>query len=288
MGTVLIGTGLFADLTGLPPGSHHDLAFADPGLAPLDDIDGDGIPNVADNEYHGTSPVLADYDGDGYRDGLELAAGSDPRDYYSTPVTFSGTRVLVAPNGDDVYIVFLMASGSGFMKSSSQRIVFARYDALVKNGPVALAFVNVSTEFLKNVHETRDVTGQVVAWTLKVRRDTVDLWAVGFGMKEDGCPLFDETVIHRRKEGYIYTLRFPTETGPCVSNLEPTESESSSGGNPGIGFKECEQLSLSNAGSPVRNIVDEYCVDREEYICPSDCGALRGHTVIDLKKIWLY
>ena len=73
-----------------------------------------------------------------------------------------------------------------------------------------------------------------------------------------------------------------------TSRAEPTESETGRSPNPGQGFKECEQSSYSQTGSPLRHVLSERCETRDHYICPSDCGALAGQTIIDLKKVWLY
>jgi hypothetical protein len=40
-----------------------------------------------DGNDTGTSPALADTDGDGFDDGIEVAAGSDPNNASSTPAT---------------------------------------------------------------------------------------------------------------------------------------------------------------------------------------------------------
>jgi len=69
----------------------------DPAVAPVD-TDGDGTPDFQDTDSDGdglsdfdekyiylTDPYLWDTDGDGYGDGLELAAGSDPRNEAAVP-----------------------------------------------------------------------------------------------------------------------------------------------------------------------------------------------------------
>jgi hypothetical protein len=53
------------------------------------DRDRDGL-TAFEEQAEGTDPRLADTDGDGYRDGLELAAGGDPRDRRSRPVRLHG------------------------------------------------------------------------------------------------------------------------------------------------------------------------------------------------------
>ena len=49
-----------------------------------DDIDGDGLSN-ADEDVWYTNPVIRDSDGDGYTDGLEVFAGSDPDELSDIP-----------------------------------------------------------------------------------------------------------------------------------------------------------------------------------------------------------
>ncbi|MEX0785270.1 MAG: dockerin type I domain-containing protein [Dehalococcoidia bacterium] len=49
-----------------------------------DDGDGDGLPDCHEGEQ-GTNPALSDTDGDGFSDGEEFFAGSDPNDPASTP-----------------------------------------------------------------------------------------------------------------------------------------------------------------------------------------------------------
>jgi hypothetical protein len=280
LAAVLAGTGLIGELTS----SARPLLLAGPGLAPLEDHDGDGIPNIADDVYNGCDPTRADNDGDGFRDGFELATGSDPFDYYSRPTESSGVRVLIAPDEDDVYIVFLMASDTGFLRAGGQRILFVQHNSV---GPVAFAAIDVTACFLERVHLIHSLSGQVKSWTIKVSRNDVGLWSLGFGMVDNGGRYCDGTVVHRRANDCIYAIRFPSQA-VAETNLEPTEPETRAGTNPGQGFKECEQVSYAKQGSPLRHIATEQCETREQYICPPDCGALAGRVVVDLDNIWLY
>jgi len=54
------------------------------------DDDNDGLLDVAELTIHGTFPLLWDSDNDGFSDGYEVNAGTDPLDDLSTPL----------PNGD--------------------------------------------------------------------------------------------------------------------------------------------------------------------------------------------
>ena len=54
------------------------------------DTDGDGLTDGDEEILAGSSALAADTDGDGFGDGLEVAAGSDPSDAASFPVTVAG------------------------------------------------------------------------------------------------------------------------------------------------------------------------------------------------------
>ena len=58
---------------------------ADPLSARGDDQDNDGLLDLAEIGYFGTDPDDADTDNDGYKDGVEDEAGSDPLNPRSTP-----------------------------------------------------------------------------------------------------------------------------------------------------------------------------------------------------------
>lgn len=54
-------------------------------MLPIDDTDMDGIPDADETGVYGTSPTVADTDGDGFSDSQELLASSDPLDWFSVP-----------------------------------------------------------------------------------------------------------------------------------------------------------------------------------------------------------
>jgi len=281
VGSLCMGSGLLIDLTG----NLQPVLLANPGFNPLGDLDRDGIPNIADNEFYGSDPAVADSDGDGFQDGFELATGGDPYDFYSRPVRSSGTRILVAPDGIDVYLVFLRASDSHFTTAHSEKILFVEHN---QYGPVAAARVDVTMGILEQVTKILSQDEMVETWTLKVRRKEIGLWSLGFGMKDLDGQFCNGVVIHHRSNDFIYTIGFEEEDRQ-KTNLEPTEPESNSGSNPGIGFKECEQTSIvPQSSSPMRLVTKEVCETREQYICPPDCGALAGKIVVDLNQTWLY
>ncbi len=56
-----------------------------PAAPATPDRDGDGVPDLAEQELHGTDPDLADSDGDGVDDGRELAGCRDPNLFDDAP-----------------------------------------------------------------------------------------------------------------------------------------------------------------------------------------------------------
>jgi hypothetical protein len=266
--------------------------MASPGLLPLEDFDGDGIPNVADNEFQSCEPTVFDSDDDGYGDGFELATGSDPFDFESTPEEESGVRILVAPSGAYVYIVFVMASDERFAKPTSHKILFVA-QRFNDGKPIAVAIVDVTSRFLKQIYPNTSSEGKVVSWTLRVPRSKVSIWSLGFGMREDDVLHKDAILMLRRSDDLIYTARYASEGQVCTVGLEHTEpgSGTGGGGGPGSGggtFEECQQDSWSSPGSPIRYIVREECRTRDMYICPPDCGSMNGYMLLDLNETWLY
>lgn len=74
------GTGIFvsADDTGTSP--------------TLADTDGDGLSDGAEVHTHHSNPNVADTDGDGFPDGFEVTTGFDPASALSTPDALSTLR----------------------------------------------------------------------------------------------------------------------------------------------------------------------------------------------------
>ena len=116
-------SGAAADLQTAAAGFWPIVAAAFPSL----DVDGDGLPSYADddddgdglldavetdtgtfasNDDTGSSPVLFDSDSDGFDDGAEVAAGSDPNAAGSTPAAVPALPAAVA----GLLALFLLAA----------------------------------------------------------------------------------------------------------------------------------------------------------------------------------
>ncbi len=117
------------DLDGIADNVDNCPAVANPLQEDLDndnignvcdaDIDGDGLQNVDETDTNvfvgpndtGTDPLDADSDDDGFDDGEEVLAGSDPNDPQSTPVT-----VPLLPGGVIPLVVVLLAATGVVMR----------------------------------------------------------------------------------------------------------------------------------------------------------------------------
>lgn len=88
-----IGTHPFrtdTDDDGIADGDEVDFYGTDPLRA---DTDGDRLTDAEELLVTGTNPLLADTDGDGVSDAQEIAAGSDPLDFSSAPVSPDPTPI---------------------------------------------------------------------------------------------------------------------------------------------------------------------------------------------------
>jgi hypothetical protein len=72
--------------TAVPPGSGQRMGIDRDEDTLLNGVETNSGTFVDANDT-GTSPALADTDGDGFDDGVEVSAGSDPNDFGSTPAT---------------------------------------------------------------------------------------------------------------------------------------------------------------------------------------------------------
>jgi hypothetical protein len=89
-----------------------------------DDIDGDGLLNSVETDTNvfngpsdtGTDPLDADSDDDGFSDGEEVLAGSDPNNALSTPVT-----VPLLPGGAISLVVAMLAATGAVMRRRNSK-----------------------------------------------------------------------------------------------------------------------------------------------------------------------
>ena len=82
------------------------------GTDPFDpDSDGDGLLDGDEVNTYGTDPLDPDSDSDGFNDGAEVAAGSDPLDPASTPLT----TALPALHTTGLVLLMLALTGAGWI-----------------------------------------------------------------------------------------------------------------------------------------------------------------------------
>ena len=81
----------------------NPVVIIDPNL----DSDNDGLTDVDETDVYGTDPNAADSDGDGFADGEEVYAGTDPNDDSSVPNSGSGdVKIWVEAEAGDIVAPF--------------------------------------------------------------------------------------------------------------------------------------------------------------------------------------
>jgi len=110
-----------SDMDGIPDWWER-VCFGDLKQTAEGDFDSDGLSNIEEFR-HGTDPATADTDGDGFNDGLEVSAGSDPKDPGSRPAAvgfkISGSISYGAYSIGTIYI--MAVSGSNQVTVSLQK-----------------------------------------------------------------------------------------------------------------------------------------------------------------------
>lgn len=126
--------------------------------------DGDGLSNFDEVVLHGTDPNKSDSDGDGFSDGEEFTAGSDPNDSNDIPVEVTDIRITETSLKDGIFTIrFVSTAGAAGwrIKGSIDLVTFN-----IDETPNTAVTETASGEYRAEV----DVTGAPDKYFLRIER----------------------------------------------------------------------------------------------------------------------
>jgi len=273
----------------LAPALAPEPLYADPGDDP-EDTDGDGIPNWQEFVL-GTSQFLADSDGDGHCDALELAFDSDPLSVASTPALAAtpSFRIGLTARGEGgqlrLFIALYSATGS------FQQAVL-RLGALA-NGQV----ISVPFQRLMRDATLRDIelAGGAVVRTVDVPFNPAFVHALGaatvfVAVGSHGSTAYQsaakvdlhsvqQTVLLRRAPLAAAT-QGPMQGGGSLRQPIPTTGHGNlpGGWTPGQICYQRSSVTGMVGAKVVHEIVSAQCLAGWDTFCPTDCSTSVGDT----------
>ncbi len=189
----------------------EELVFTVPGH----DSDGDGLSDLVEMEVQGTSPWLADSDGDGALDGYEVSRGTDPLNAHSTPPVVEWTDYRFSANlrsddNDAFGVVFRYKDNDNYYRFSWDRERPAlRLVKKVRGEYRLLAEEAVPYE----TGRTYRVEVLALGTRLEVRVDETPIFSVsdpdhrsgtiGFYCWANAGSTFDDVVVESLASGYV-------------------------------------------------------------------------------------
>lgn len=276
-------------LAWLAPALVPEPLHADPGSDPTD-VDADGIPNWQEHVL-GTSQFLADSDGDGYCDPLELAFGTDPLSVASIPgaVGPGGFQVGLTARGEagQVRLFLALYSATGSFQHAVLRL------GALGNGQV----VSVPFQRLMREATLRDVelAGGAVVRTIDVPFNPAFVHALGaatlfVAVGSHGSTSYhsaakvdlhsvQQTVLLRRAP-LAYTAQGPLQGGGTLRQPIPTTGPGSLPGGwvPGQICYQRSNVTGMVGAKVVHEIVSAQCLAGWDTFCPTDCSTSVGDT----------
>lgn len=272
----------------LAPGLAPEPLRADPPVDPTD-VDSDGLPDAQEHVL-GTSQYVADTDGDGYVDSLELALGSRPSDAGSTPLLTTGgeLRVGMSARGERGFLRLHLAlySENGDFQTSVLRlgalaggqvvsVPFHRFlpMATIRDVPVGAGAVRTVDLELSPTYV--NVFGAATFFVAVGAQGTtsyhsaakVDLYSV------------DQTLLLRREPSAATQQGTPSGGGSLRQPIPTTGT----GGIPATwtaGQICYQRSSVTGIVGPkvVHEITSANCLSGWDTFCPTDCASSVGGT----------
>lgn len=247
------------------------------------DRDRDGLPDHAESFWR-TDPALADTDGDGWSDAVEVARGTDARDPSSRPSGPGvGAAVSAWAEGAAVRLTFTAASPSGFSEFRSVEARVAGSWGIIVVTPLVLSGALSAAE-------------GVASLTVTVPRMFQEPVTVALRYTESSGSRGHQAVTLEAPSGLVASV----PSGPGRMRMQAAEAPRGSLQVPQTAWldswiadwreearreRECEQA-IRRVSGPLHIVSGEECRDRPRQVCVADCGAMIGRQVIILEEVW--
>lgn len=261
---------------------------------PSGDLDADGLPNTLELRL-GTSPTVADSDGDGIGDGEEVARHSDPADSTWLPVP-AGVTINLVPyveNGITHLVTVMYAVDGSFANKPFS--MGARIGTVVRMAPLIYFTKNASFSSLtgKIAGSSILVVDSPIDQTLLERFPSISFYSLiqNNGKKIDAgvtdLALIDGVVVEYTSGGMLAAAVGRGGFAPAASYYGPVDSAAILEWTPGEICGQTTAVAATMGAVIIEEVVDAGCEPGWDSYCDPGCAATVGETLQRLDPVAL-